>query len=386
MKKWRCTVCGYIHEGDEPPEVCPQCGAPREKFLYTGRDGNVCKDGSQEVGDLTADVVIAGSGAAAFSAAITARGMGSDAVTIEKASRVGGTALHPGGGYWIPGNLLQEVAGYRDNEDDAVHSIVDIGWNGKAQADYADHLPENKGIRGSMLFSKGYDGKLGYGVNLVGLFEERPKKNGIRIAAGRRAADLVMEDGGTVGVEAESSEGKFRLLARRGVMFGSSYSRNADLMRNFQPSLAPSFKGGLKDNIEKFNGYAAEGKDPEFKRGDSDYDWKLVFSPPSDPGAEWPENGSNSHTAHPIGRLPYYAVVLGSGTLDADGGPVIDGKTHVLDRNEKPIDGLYGTGDCIASPTSDAYWDGGSTIGPAMTFGYIAEKQLIGRDRIEPGV
>lgn len=30
---WRCSVCGYIHEGDEPPEQCPRCGAPREKFV-----------------------------------------------------------------------------------------------------------------------------------------------------------------------------------------------------------------------------------------------------------------------------------------------------------------------------------------------------------------
>lgn len=32
MKKWVCTICGYVHEGENPPEVCPQCGAPREKF------------------------------------------------------------------------------------------------------------------------------------------------------------------------------------------------------------------------------------------------------------------------------------------------------------------------------------------------------------------
>lgn len=31
-KKWICTVCGYIHEGDEAPEFCPQCKAPKEKF------------------------------------------------------------------------------------------------------------------------------------------------------------------------------------------------------------------------------------------------------------------------------------------------------------------------------------------------------------------
>ena len=32
MKKWVCTVCGYVHEGNEPPEKCPQCGVPGSKF------------------------------------------------------------------------------------------------------------------------------------------------------------------------------------------------------------------------------------------------------------------------------------------------------------------------------------------------------------------
>ena len=33
MKKWVCTVCGYVHEGDTPPEFCPQCKAPASKFV-----------------------------------------------------------------------------------------------------------------------------------------------------------------------------------------------------------------------------------------------------------------------------------------------------------------------------------------------------------------
>ena len=31
--KWICSVCGYVHEGDEAPEFCPQCKAPKEKFI-----------------------------------------------------------------------------------------------------------------------------------------------------------------------------------------------------------------------------------------------------------------------------------------------------------------------------------------------------------------
>jgi len=33
MKKWKCTVCGYIHTGDEPPDECPVCGADRSEFV-----------------------------------------------------------------------------------------------------------------------------------------------------------------------------------------------------------------------------------------------------------------------------------------------------------------------------------------------------------------
>ncbi len=33
MKKWRCIECGFIHEGDSPPDVCPVCMAPAEAFV-----------------------------------------------------------------------------------------------------------------------------------------------------------------------------------------------------------------------------------------------------------------------------------------------------------------------------------------------------------------
>lgn len=33
MKRFECTICGYIHEGDEPPEMCPVCEVPKDKFV-----------------------------------------------------------------------------------------------------------------------------------------------------------------------------------------------------------------------------------------------------------------------------------------------------------------------------------------------------------------
>ena len=39
-KKWRCTVCGYVHTGDNPPEKCPLCKAPASKFVEIKEDAN----------------------------------------------------------------------------------------------------------------------------------------------------------------------------------------------------------------------------------------------------------------------------------------------------------------------------------------------------------
>ncbi|OQY35624.1 MAG: reverse rubrerythrin [Spirochaetaceae bacterium 4572_59] len=44
MKKFICSVCGYVYEGDTPPEFCPQCKAPREKFREQSSDKLIWAD------------------------------------------------------------------------------------------------------------------------------------------------------------------------------------------------------------------------------------------------------------------------------------------------------------------------------------------------------
>lgn len=47
VKMWRCIVCGYLHEGDDPPDICPKCGAPKEKFeLLDEEETGMMKDAS----------------------------------------------------------------------------------------------------------------------------------------------------------------------------------------------------------------------------------------------------------------------------------------------------------------------------------------------------
>jgi 3-oxosteroid 1-dehydrogenase len=138
-------------------------------------------------------------------------------------------------------------------------------------------------------------------------------------------------------------------------------------------SLGEKFLENLKETVARFNRYAAAGKDEDFGRGDFNYDREWTTFPPTIPGVEWPPKDSPNYTMYPLSEKgPYYAVILAAGTLDTNGGPVINKKAQVLDNFDNPIPGLYGAGNCIASPTANAYWGGGSTIGPALTYGHVA--------------
>lgn len=52
MTLWKCSVCGYIYEGDDAPENCPHCGAPKEKFEKLGEEKVDLITKSSETNDL----------------------------------------------------------------------------------------------------------------------------------------------------------------------------------------------------------------------------------------------------------------------------------------------------------------------------------------------
>lgn len=139
--------------------------------------------------------------------------------------------------------------------------------------------------------------------------------------------------------------------------------------------LAPDFATNLKATFTRFNEYARKGVDPEFNRGGTEYDrnWGPLFQPPRT-DTRWPATSDMPNPAMYAlqAQGPYYALIVGPGALDTSGGPAIDERARVLDTAGQPIEGLYGAGNCIASPSREAYFGAGATIGLAMTFAYIA--------------
>ena len=127
---------------------------------------------------------------------------------------------------------------------------------------------------------------------------------------------------------------------------------------------------GLTAAVARFNDMVRKGHDDDFNRGDNSYDnfymWgDAAFEPPY-------------RTLGVIDQAPYYAVKMESGALGTAGGPKTNGDAQVLDWNGNPIPGLYAAGNAMAAVLGEAYGGAGGTLGPGMTFGYIAGRHLGG--------
>jgi 3-oxosteroid 1-dehydrogenase len=124
---------------------------------------------------------------------------------------------------------------------------------------------------------------------------------------------------------------------------------------------------GLQATAVRFNGFAREGKDRDFQRGDSAHDrwW-------GDQAAPHPNLGT-------IEKPPFYALPVYPGALGTKGGPKTNARGQVLNIRGQAIPGLYAAGNTMAGVSGPAYWGPGATIGIAMTWGYICGIDAAGK-------
>jgi 3-oxosteroid 1-dehydrogenase len=124
---------------------------------------------------------------------------------------------------------------------------------------------------------------------------------------------------------------------------------------------------GLLATVQRFNRFAQSGKDEDFQRGESAYDRYY---------------GDPSHQPNPcFGPLtepPFYGTRLYPGDIGTKGGVVTNEKSQVLDAQGHWITGLYAAGNNSASVMGNSYPGPGSTLGPALTFGYVAARHAAG--------
>jgi 3-oxosteroid 1-dehydrogenase len=121
----------------------------------------------------------------------------------------------------------------------------------------------------------------------------------------------------------------------------------------------------LAKTVARFNEFAEAGQDADFGRGDSAYD-RYYGDPRQRP---------NPNLA-PLRQAPFYAVQIVPGDLGTKGGLRTDERARVLRGDGTPIAGLYAAGNASAAVMGHSYAGAGATIGPAMTFGYIAALDL----------
>ena len=129
---------------------------------------------------------------------------------------------------------------------------------------------------------------------------------------------------------------------------------------------------GLAATVEAFNSNARKGIDPDFGRGATEFNRY---------GGD-PRNAPNP-SLRPLEKGPFYAVKIVPGSFGTFAGLAADSRARVLDTQGEPIDGLYVAGNDQASVMGGHYPAGGINLGPALTFGYIAGRDLAGATRYE---
>lgn len=146
-----------------------------------------------------------------------------------------------------------------------------------------------------------------------------------------------------------------------------SYMMQADTLEALA-TMAGIDPAGLEATVSRFNSMVSKGHDDDFHRGDNSYD---NFTMWGDPDFDPPYR-----TLGLIDCAPFYAVKMEAGALGTAGGPRTNCDAQVLDWSGNPIPGLYAAGNAMAAVLGEAYGGAGGTLGPGLTFGYIAGRHL----------
>ncbi|MEQ6889161.1 FAD-binding protein [Halomonas sp. CS7] len=123
--------------------------------------------------------------------------------------------------------------------------------------------------------------------------------------------------------------------------------------------------GGLEASAERINDFARTGQDLDFERGGNVFDRYYGDL-----------NVTPNPCLAPLAKPPFYAMRLDAGDIGTKGGLSTNARAQVVREDATPIEGLYAIGNCSASVMGNAYPGAGSTLGPAMTFGYIAARHI----------
>jgi 3-oxosteroid 1-dehydrogenase len=123
----------------------------------------------------------------------------------------------------------------------------------------------------------------------------------------------------------------------------------------------------LRATIARFNEHARAGSDPDFRRGESAYD-RYYGDPRVKPNP----------TLRALETPPFYALPIYPGDIGTNGGLATDEHARVLDTQGEPIPGLYAAGNMAATVMGHSYPAAGATLGPGMTFGYLAARHALG--------
>ncbi|QHG65687.1 FAD-dependent oxidoreductase [Pseudomonas putida] len=147
----------------------------------------------------------------------------------------------------------------------------------------------------------------------------------------------------------------------------AGYLHNADSVAALAEAIGVDPQA-LQQTLEHFNADARNGIDRAFGKGGNSYNRYMGD----------PQHQPNPCLA-PLTKAPFHAIRLHTGDLGSARGLVTDASANVLNRSGAPIAGLYAVGNDMNSMMNGTYPGPGITLGPALTFGWIAASHIAER-------